>query len=606
MKKLYFYLVLVSLFVIQAEVQSANRLAGNLQSKEAEKYFYAQQYDKAAPLFAQLISTDPQNFRYNYFYGICLLVISENKASSIPYLEKALQSENSPEDVYYYLGRSYHYAYRFEDAQKMYKDYLSYIGVKEGSKLLIPDLIIMCDNAKELLDTSKFSGIVGKWTATPNDFFETYRFPDHNGKLLRMPDALSERSENQPGEKPMVFLSANGRVMYFSRKSEVSNSFDIFRCEKNSTGQWDRPFRIDATVNSGKDELYPTCNEDGRILYFSSKGHNSTGGFDIFKTYYNPVTRIWCKPENAGSPFNSPDDDYCLVASREKNEACFVSQRETAPGTFTVYRVGYASSDDLPHIINGKFKCMGKTITPPSCRVFVKKENQNGFELVSSAEVATEDYAVEIPEPGTYQISAIAEGYEANSQIVTIDENTELTTTLDIRFETPLSGMKTSRKNKRRGSNRENVQTERMAQQTTGVGSDDYKVKNNEKLNPRRVKRNEKNTASAESKSASAKATEEIIYKVQIGAFRNTPEHIVEKELENRTDRTMLSSYGDNDWKRYFMGAETSLESARNLSEILIEIGFKDAFIVGFKDGVPHQLSELQVLPDNVASGDGE
>lgn len=606
MNKLYFYLLLIPILLLKSEVQSANRNPGNLQSKEAEKYFYAQQYDKAAPLFAQLISTDPQNFRYNYFYGICLLVISENKVSSIPYLEKALQNENSPEDVYYYLGRSYHYAYRFDDAQKMYKDYLSYIGVKEGSKMLIPDLIIMCENAKELLDTSKCSAIVGKWTATQNDFFESYRFPEQTGKLLRMPDALSDRSDNQPGEKPMVFLSANGRVMYFSRRSEISNSFDIFRSEKSTDGQWDRPIRIDATVNSGKDELYPTCNEDGRILFFSSKGHNTTGGFDIFKTYYNPVTRSWCKPENAGSPFNSPDDDYCLVASRENNEACFISQRETPPGTFTVYRVAYASNENLPHIINGKFRCMGKPINPASCRLFVKKESQDGFELVSSTEVTTENYAVEIPEPGTYQITATAEGYEAASHVITIDENTELTTALDLRFDAQVTGMKSRKKNRRKSSIKQDIETEQTAQQASGIGKEDNIAFDNEKQNPRRIRRADRNTASAASIPAAKKTTDEIIYKVQIGSFRNTPEHIVEKELENRTDRTMLSNYGDNKWMRYFMGAETSLESARNLSEILIEIGFKDAFIVGFKNGVPHQLSELQALPDNVASGDGE
>ena len=99
---------------------------------------------------------------------------------------------------------------------------------------------------------------------------------------------------------------------------------------------------------------------------------------------------------------------------------------------------------------------------------------------------------------------------------------------------------------------------------------------------------------------------EKIVYKVQIGAFRNTPEHQVEKTLQDLTDRTMMTSYNDTDWLRYFMGEETSLESARNLNEILQEIGFKDAFIVGFKNGVPCQLSQLQAIPENVASGDDE
>ncbi len=54
---------------------------------------------------------------------------------------------------------------------------------------------------------------------------------------------------------------------------------------------------------------------DGRTLYFSSKGHNSMGGFDLYKTELTDGK--WSKPENMGFPINTPDDDVFFLCSRQ-------------------------------------------------------------------------------------------------------------------------------------------------------------------------------------------------------------------------------------------------------------------------------------------------
>jgi hypothetical protein len=54
---------------------------------------------------------------------------------------------------------------------------------------------------------------------------------------------------------------------------------------------------------------------DGKTLYFSSQGHSSMGGFDIFKSVYNEKTKTWSKPENLGYPVNTTDDDVFFVIS---------------------------------------------------------------------------------------------------------------------------------------------------------------------------------------------------------------------------------------------------------------------------------------------------
>ena len=80
--------------------------------------------------------------------------------------------------------------------------------------------------------------------------------------------------------------------------------------------------------------------------------------------------------------------------------------------------------------------------------------------------------------------------------------------------------------------------------------------------------------------------------KVQIGAFRKHTREIVQKRLEKKTDKTMLTSYDDLTWLRFFMGAEGNYKSAKNLRETLRQAGFGDAFIVAFKETKPMNLSE--------------
>ena len=64
-------------------------------AKMAEKYFLSKNYDKATPLFAQLVSNHPNNYKYNYYYGVCLLIIEmcfkiqlKFKSSIIVYLTR--------------------------------------------------------------------------------------------------------------------------------------------------------------------------------------------------------------------------------------------------------------------------------------------------------------------------------------------------------------------------------------------------------------------------------------------------------------------------------------------------------------------------------------
>ncbi|CAN5504298.1 hypothetical protein BH11BAC2_BH11BAC2_10210 [soil metagenome] len=573
----------------------------NQRAKAAEKLFIAKQYEKAAPLYAQLISSNPKNFKYNYYYGICLLISGKDKSMALPYMEAAMQNPKTPEDIYYYMGRALHFNYRFDEALRSFTEFNSIIGAKNSAKWSTPQLMEMCNNAKAILDSSKCASIQEKTETASGSFYSHYEFTTPNGKLLSMPDELIDNSKSDKDESPMVFLSGNGRVMYYSAASDETNSRDIFRMEKDLDGNWGTAVRLDRMVNTPQDELFPTCNADGRILYFSSRGHKSTGGFDIFKAYYNTVSKTWTNPENMGSPYNSPDDDFCFVASTNEQTAYFTSQRETGPGSMTVYKVPYSNREELPIALNGKFNCIGQPDMKEIHLTITRDGEQNIVADITTDKV-TGAYALELPGSGLYSFKVEAPGFQPHISEVRFGEFSDNIYVQDIFLSRSINGMEDLAISNRRltesGLVDESLTADVDENGNTAIGMTAHDVspadaavaalsgKTLPITNPR----------STPTDQVKVPALTDITFKVQIGAFRKNKREIVQARLEKKTDKTMLSSYDDLTWLRFFMGNEHTASSARNLKSTLTSAGFEDAFLVAFRNGKPMNLSEAMKL----------
>lgn len=104
-------------------------------------------------------------------------------------------------------------------------------------------------------------------------------------------------------------FSPDGNTIYFtSNRRESLGGMDIFVSTLNEDGNWTEPLNLGETVNTDLNEETPFICEDGKTLFFSSQGHTSIGGYDIF------VTRLqddgtWTEPEPLPYPMNTTDDD---------------------------------------------------------------------------------------------------------------------------------------------------------------------------------------------------------------------------------------------------------------------------------------------------------
>lgn len=134
-----------------------------------------------------------------------------------------------------------------------------------------------------------------------------------------------------------VSLSADGTLMFFTsdRPGGVGGR-DIWVMKRLPGGEWANVQNIGNVINTEYDEEAPYLHPDGKTLYFSSKGHNTMGGYDVFKCERNE-DGTWTKPENIGYPINTTGDDVFYFPTNDGLRAYFSSFRKGGKGDQDIY-----------------------------------------------------------------------------------------------------------------------------------------------------------------------------------------------------------------------------------------------------------------------------
>ena len=159
------------------------------------------------------------------------------------------------------------------------------------------------------------------------------------------PSNLSSRLNSKEGETSAT-LSPDGREIYFVSRNEklTTGGKDILMARLNEKGKWGEPSNLGSPVNTGFDEEGVFMTPDGRFLYFSSRGHNSMGGFDVFRTERESGGG-WSEPVNLGYPINTPDDELFYITDSEGLYGYYSTIRAGGMGARDLYRVVYLGSE---------------------------------------------------------------------------------------------------------------------------------------------------------------------------------------------------------------------------------------------------------------------
>ncbi len=168
-----------------------------------------------------------------------------------------------------------------------------------------------------------------------------------------------------------VSIAPDGNSMYFtSDRPGGFGGLDIYVMKKLPNGKWSEPQLLPEEVNTPKDEEYPTVHPNGSLLYFNSKGHESTGGYDVFYSRIND-DGTYSKAENMCSPINTSDNDICYSLSCDGKTAYITGIREDSYGEYDIYVVEDKSADPNLIVYKGSVRYADQAI-PKGVTVWVK------------------------------------------------------------------------------------------------------------------------------------------------------------------------------------------------------------------------------------------
>ena len=107
-------------------------------------------------------------------------------------------------------------------------------------------------------------------------------------------------------------FSFDDRTLYFSsNRRGGKGGLDLYRVPVDNSGRFGRPINLGSIINTPGDEIFPFVSENGK-LYFSSDGHPSIGGLDLYVASRNE-NEIYI--EHMGTPMNSIGDDFAINLS---------------------------------------------------------------------------------------------------------------------------------------------------------------------------------------------------------------------------------------------------------------------------------------------------
>jgi outer membrane protein OmpA-like peptidoglycan-associated protein len=129
-------------------------------------------------------------------------------------------------------------------------------------------------------------------------------------------------------------LSSDGNTMIFV--SDMPNGMgkrDIYISHQQNN-EWSQPQNLGTSINTSLDEMFPRLINDS-LLIFSSQGHNSFGGLDLFVSVLR--NGIWQKAVRLAPGVNTGADDFDLLFT-ENEKGMFCSNRPGGYGADDIYQ----------------------------------------------------------------------------------------------------------------------------------------------------------------------------------------------------------------------------------------------------------------------------
>ena len=258
-------------------------------------------------------------------------------------------------------------------------------------------------------------------TICNHDDCDIYYSANENGvwqPLIKLPNTVNtELFDGQPT------VDATGNTIYFSsNRAGGYGGYDLYKIVRKSTDSlWSAPINLGPKINTEFDEKTPFIHSDNKTLYFASNGHGGLGGFDIFVSRLDDMSRF-SKPKNIGFPINTEGDEVAYVVSADGKRIYFSSNMLSGQGGWDIY-CSDLPPEASPHqvlLIKGKIT---NEKGEPVPNVSIDLTGLKTFETAHDETKKNGEYAVstQVNDDEEYMLTIKKQGFFYNVQVIQPD-----------------------------------------------------------------------------------------------------------------------------------------------------------------------------------------
>ena len=234
--------------------------------------------------------------------------------------------------------------------------------------------------------------------------------------------ALLNENINSVFRETHATVSADGQTLYFTSDRSGMGDMDIFRSRRLPNGEWGVAENLGEVVNTKYDEEAPFLHPDGKTLFFSSRGHSSMGGYDIF--FSIEENGKWSTPMNIGSPMNTADDEYFFVMTPDGKRAYYSSSSGMGYGEKDIYIVNLDTDREVPlTVYKGQIVADATGARPSDVQIKVTDNETGELFGVYRPREDNGKFVLVLHPGGNYTIAYEAQGYEFKSEMLSVPED---------------------------------------------------------------------------------------------------------------------------------------------------------------------------------------
>ncbi|MCU4157230.1 PD40 domain-containing protein [Carboxylicivirga sp. A043] len=243
---------------------------------------------------------------------------------------------------------------------------------------------------------------------------------------------------NSSYEESHASLSLDGNTIVFtSDRPDGIEGKDIYIAHKLPNDEWGKVLLLNRNVNTELNEESPFLSHDGQTLFFASEGHNSMGGFDIFKSVRDENGQ-WQQPINIGYPINTPGDDLFYIPTLDGQRVYFASERPGGYGRSDIYIIEFPVTDERTLAVVSGFLFTEDGL--PSVNSTITVTNKKSGELIGNYKPQTNSgkYTMIIATGITYEMTISTPGMISISKEINIPYRADYKTRANASYLEPM------------------------------------------------------------------------------------------------------------------------------------------------------------------------